>query len=112
MMRNKLPWCSTYFVGLLALLASGTLARLSAKEIKLARHPDYQSGKIVFSYLGNLWLVDEDGQDAEHGQEARHGGLGVAPADRPGDVGRVLKLRVNILHFHRRLIDQDADGQS
>jgi tricorn protease len=32
-----------------------------AGEIKLARHPDYHQGKIVFSYLGDLWLVNEDG---------------------------------------------------
>jgi tricorn protease len=32
-----------------------------AAEVKLARHPDYHGGKIVFSYLGDLWLVNEDG---------------------------------------------------
>src|SRR5579885_540623 len=42
----------------LALLAASPV---SAKEIKLARHPDYHNGKIVFSYLGDLWLVQEDG---------------------------------------------------
>ncbi|MCI0465090.1 MAG: S41 family peptidase [Gemmataceae bacterium] len=36
-------------------------ARSSAAEVKLARHPDYHNGKIVFSYLGDLWLVSEDG---------------------------------------------------
>jgi tricorn protease len=38
-------------------LASAALA----KPIKLARHPDYNAGRIVFSYLGDLWLVNEDG---------------------------------------------------
>ena len=37
--------------------------RASVREIKLARHPDYHEGKIVFSYLGNLWVVDEDGSN-------------------------------------------------
>ncbi len=32
-------------------------------EIKLARHPDYYAGKIVFSYLGDLWIVHEDGSN-------------------------------------------------
>ena len=32
-----------------------------AKEIRIPRHPDYHAGKIVFSYLGSLWLVNEDG---------------------------------------------------
>jgi tricorn protease len=34
-----------------------------AAEVKLARHPDYHDGKIVFSYLGDLWVVKEDGSD-------------------------------------------------
>jgi tricorn protease len=34
-----------------------------AGEIKLARHPDYSGGKIVFSYRGDLWLVKEDGSE-------------------------------------------------
>jgi tricorn protease len=32
-----------------------------ATEIKLARHPDYHNGKIVFSYRGDLWVVKDDG---------------------------------------------------
>jgi tricorn protease len=32
-----------------------------AREIKLARHPDYHDGTIVFSYQGDLWTVKEDG---------------------------------------------------
>jgi tricorn protease len=34
---------------------------VSAAEVRLARHPDYSDGKIVFSYLGDLWLVNDDG---------------------------------------------------
>src|SRR5262249_34650919 len=33
----------------------------NAAEVKLARHPDYSDGKIVFSYLGDLWTAHEDG---------------------------------------------------
>jgi tricorn protease len=47
--------------GLLALFLLASPA--PAGEIKLARHPDYHDGKIVFSYLGDLWLVKEDGSD-------------------------------------------------
>ena len=35
----------------------------SAGEIKMARHPDYHEGKIVFSYLGDIWLAQEDGSN-------------------------------------------------
>lgn len=34
---------------------------LRAAEVRLARHPDYSEGKIVFSYMGDLWLVNDDG---------------------------------------------------
>jgi tricorn protease len=47
--------------GLLSLLLLSAPA--PAAEIKLARHPDYHDGKIVFSYLGDLWVVKEDGSD-------------------------------------------------
>src|SRR5262245_853321 len=30
-----------------------------AEEVKLARHPDYHNGRLVFSYLGDLWLMPE-----------------------------------------------------
>ena len=32
-----------------------------AKPIAIPRHPDYHAGKIVFSYLGDIWMVNEDG---------------------------------------------------
>jgi tricorn protease len=43
------------------LLLAGLAPTATAAEIKLARHPDYHNGKIVFSYLGDLWLVNDDG---------------------------------------------------
>jgi len=50
------------------LLAGITLAlalaiSADARVIKLARQPDYHSGKIVFTYLGDIWLVNEDGSN-------------------------------------------------
>jgi tricorn protease len=47
----------------LAILALAVVAPARAAEIKLARHPDYSNGKIVFSYRGDLWLVKEDGSE-------------------------------------------------
>src|SRR5262245_42874294 len=29
--------------------------------IKLARHPDYHAGKITFTYMGDIWTVNDDG---------------------------------------------------
>ncbi len=36
-----------------------------AAPVKLARHPDYHGGKIVFSYLGDIWLAGEDGTNVQ-----------------------------------------------
>ncbi len=47
----------------LALVFAAFASAASAKPIKLARHPDYSSGRIAFSYQGDLWLVNEDGSN-------------------------------------------------
>jgi tricorn protease len=46
---------------LILVLGAGLAA---AEPIKLARHPDYNAGKIAFSYLGDLWVANEDGTGA------------------------------------------------
>src|SRR5262245_15701368 len=45
---------------ILALLALAPAA-VSAAPVRLARHPDYNAGKITFSYLGDIWTANEDG---------------------------------------------------
>jgi tricorn protease len=35
----------------------------SAGEAKLVRYPDCHNGKIVFSYLGDIWTADDDGKN-------------------------------------------------
>src|SRR5713226_8382920 len=64
MFRKEFVFWSSRLLGILALVAVCAVPSVSAGAIKLARHPDYHSGKIVFSYLGNLWLVDEDGSNS------------------------------------------------
>jgi len=59
MLRN--PCCR--WAGPLVVLASLCVPAANAVEIKLARHPDYHNGKVVFSYLGDLWTVNEDGSN-------------------------------------------------
>ncbi|HEY3380670.1 MAG TPA: S41 family peptidase [Vicinamibacterales bacterium] len=34
-----------------------------AAPVRLARTPDYHAGKIAFSYLGDIWVVTEDGSN-------------------------------------------------
>src|SRR5215468_9008794 len=67
--------------GLAALAACLLASPAAAGEIKLARHPDYHGGKIVFSYLGDLWLVNEDG--AQPQRLTVHGARDVYPRFSP-----------------------------
>ena len=41
-------------------LASSAFGR----EPKLVRYPDYHQGRIAFTYLGDIWIADENGQNA------------------------------------------------
>ena len=45
----------------------GVAASLTAAPIRLARHPDYHGGKIAFSYLGDIWIANEDGANVACG---------------------------------------------
>src|SRR6266516_4529001 len=45
--------------GSIVLSTSGRLS--AAAPIRLARHPDYHAGRITFSYLGDIWIANEDG---------------------------------------------------
>src|SRR6266567_6237097 len=37
------------------------LPALSQVQVKLLRHPTYSNGKVAFSYLGDLWIANENG---------------------------------------------------
>lgn len=37
----------------------------AAAEVKLLRHPSYHNGKIAFSYLGDIWVANEDGSNLQ-----------------------------------------------
>src|SRR4051812_1797420 len=42
-------------------IAALTVASASAEPVRLARHPDYNAGRVAFSYLGDIWTANEDG---------------------------------------------------
>ena len=46
-------------------LVCGVLAVVSLlpAQVKMLRHPAYSNGKVVFSYLGDLWVANENGTD-------------------------------------------------
>src|ERR1700755_2981332 len=40
-------------------------ATASAKEARLVRYPHYHEGRVAFSYLGDIWVADEDGRNVQ-----------------------------------------------
>lgn len=50
-----------------ASLAIGLLCifTASAREAKLTRYPSYHQGRIAFSYMGDIWIADEDGANVQ-----------------------------------------------
>jgi tricorn protease len=52
-----------YPLALLALLVSASAA--PAKEARLIRYPHYHEGRVAFSYLGDVWVADEDGRNVQ-----------------------------------------------
>ena len=46
------------------MLAFAELPR-GASPIRLARQPDYHAGRVVFSYLGDIWTASETGADPD-----------------------------------------------
>src|SRR5262249_31948467 len=50
--------------GLLAgAICLAVAATAGAREARLIRSPHYHDGKVVFSYLGDIWTAREDGRD-------------------------------------------------
>src|SRR5262249_32674666 len=50
--------------GPLALALCMAIAGIAgAREAKLTRYPHYHDGRVVFSYLGDLWTARDDGKD-------------------------------------------------
>ena len=52
-------------LSLLLLLTTVFLATVCAAEAKLLRHPSYHNGKVAFSYLGDIWVANEDGSNVQ-----------------------------------------------
>ena len=55
---------SAFFIAALFVLVGGA-ASLVAAPIRLPRQPDYHAGKITFSYLGDIWVANEDGSNVQ-----------------------------------------------
>src|SRR5690349_736627 len=38
---------------------------LAPAQVKLLRHPTYSKGKVAFSYLGDIWIANDNGSGAQ-----------------------------------------------
>src|SRR5579863_8048079 len=47
------------------LLVAALLPVLALAQVKLLRHPSYSKGKVAFSYLGDIWVANENGSGVE-----------------------------------------------
>jgi tricorn protease len=48
------------------LLVAALLAPIASQaQVKLLRHPTYSNGKVAFSYLGDLWVANENGSGVQ-----------------------------------------------
>ncbi|HYP25586.1 MAG TPA: biopolymer transporter Tol, partial [Blastocatellia bacterium] len=53
------------FLPVLFLLAPCAPAAAQGREAKLARYPHYHQGRVVFTYLADIWTADENGQNVQ-----------------------------------------------
>src|SRR5258705_12215680 len=42
-----------------------TFALALGREARLVRYPHYHNGRVVFSYLGDIWTASENGQNVQ-----------------------------------------------
>src|SRR4249919_3433236 len=52
---------SLFATALIFVLCSFALGR----EARLVRYPHYHAGRVVFTYLGDIWTADENGQNLQ-----------------------------------------------
>src|SRR5213079_3653923 len=57
-MRKVYPLVTLLLIFVFSSLAFG-------REARLVRYPSYNNGRIAFTYLGDIWTADENGQNAQ-----------------------------------------------
>src|SRR4030095_2684995 len=49
----------------LLIAIASLLPVIAQAQVKLLRHPTYSKGKVAFSYLGDIWIANENGSGVE-----------------------------------------------
>lgn len=55
----------TYTLALFALLMLSGASSAFGREARLVRYPHYHDGRVTFSYLGDVWVANEDGTNVQ-----------------------------------------------
>jgi tricorn protease len=61
-MKKLYPLAATLIIGLFV-FASASVG--FAREAKLVRYPSYHNGRVAFTYLADIWVADENGQNVQ-----------------------------------------------
>src|SRR5207237_2568674 len=61
-MKKLYPVALTLFVSLFIFAFTSVVF---AREAKLVRYPSYSNGRVAFTYLGDIWVADENGQNIQ-----------------------------------------------
>lgn len=57
--------CRVAFLPILFLLSLSAPLAAQGREAKLMRYPHYNQGRVVFTYLADIWTADENGQNVQ-----------------------------------------------
>src|SRR5687768_4723408 len=49
----------------IALFIFASTPFIFAREAKLVRYPSYHNGRVAFTYLADIWVADETGQNVQ-----------------------------------------------
>src|SRR6185503_171747 len=61
-MKKLCPLAQTVFI---SLFIFASVSFVFAREAKLIRYPSYHNGRVAFTYLADIWVADETGQNVQ-----------------------------------------------
>ena len=61
-MKKLYPLAATLFVSLFVFTFTSIVV---AREARLVRYPSYHNGRVAFTYLADIWVADENGQNVQ-----------------------------------------------
>ncbi|HEY3740873.1 MAG TPA: S41 family peptidase [Bryobacteraceae bacterium] len=59
------PKILSFAAALASVLCCCIAPSVASAEVKLLRHPSYSKGHVAFSYLGDIWIANDNGSDVQ-----------------------------------------------